>query len=72
MILFLLTKQPYITIRQMSVQLHISQRKISRILKLLRETGIIIRVGSDRKGYWKINDKYKKQRYFLIKDISKI
>jgi predicted HTH transcriptional regulator len=32
----------------------VSPRKISRIIKRLRESGKIVRIGSDRKGYWEI------------------
>lgn len=32
-----------------------STRKISRLIKKLRENEKIKRIGSDRKGYWKIN-----------------
>ena len=37
--------------------LYTSVRKINRIMKGLKEKGIIVRVGSDRKGYWEIQDK---------------
>ena len=43
------------TAKQMSISLNISTRKISRIVKQLKDTGKIERIGSDRKGYWKIN-----------------
>lgn len=43
-----------ITAKQMSEQMDISARKVSRLIKALKENGKIIRVGSDRKGYWKI------------------
>lgn len=36
-------------------QLGMSTRKISRIIKELRESEIITRMGSSRKGYWKVN-----------------
>ena len=53
-VLNLLEKQPEITAKKMSEQLSMSPRKISRIIKRLRENNIIIRIGSDRKGYWEI------------------
>ena len=52
----LLKKDPYITAREMSAYTGFSARKISRIMRELRETGRIVRVGSPRKGYWKIKD----------------
>lgn len=48
-------KQPDLTAKEMSENLGISTRKISRIIRKLKEEGKITRVGSDRKGYWKIN-----------------
>lgn len=53
-VLSLLEKQPEITAKKMSEQLSMSPRKISRIIKRLRENNTIIRIGSDRKGYWEI------------------
>ena len=53
-VLGLLEENAAITARQMAEQLDISTRKVSRLIKALKESGKIIRVGSDRKGYWKI------------------
>ncbi len=53
-ILEMIAKQPEATAKQLSEISGISQRQISRIVKSLRESGKIISVGSDRKGYWKI------------------
>ena len=46
----ILEKNPSITAKQMNI----SSRKVSRLIKELKEKGKIIRIGSDRKGYWKI------------------
>ena len=54
-ILLLLEKEPDITAKKLSEKTGFSTRKISRIIKKLRESGKIIRIGSDRKGYWEIN-----------------
>ena len=54
-ILLLIEKEPGLTAKQMSEQTGFSTRKISRIVKELRESGQIARVGSARKGYWMIN-----------------
>lgn len=43
-----------ITAQQMAKQMGISPRKVSRLIRALKESGKIVRVGSDRKGYWKI------------------
>ena len=50
----LLEENASVTAKQMAEQMEISTRKVSRIIKELKERGKIIRVGSDRKGYWKI------------------
>ena len=55
-ILNIIKSNPYITANRMSSNLNMSTRKISRIIKKLRESGKIKRIGSDRKGYWKINE----------------
>ena len=52
----LLAKKPYITAKEMSMQTGFSTRKISRIMRDLREAGKIVRVGSSRKGYWEMKD----------------
>ena len=53
-VLTLLRMQSNITAKKISEQTGFSTRKINRIIKELRETGVIIRVGSNKKGYWKI------------------
>ena len=55
-ILYLIKEHPDITAKEMRKQTGFSTRKISRIIKELRETGRIIRIGSDRKGYWKTGE----------------
>lgn len=49
-----LIKNPYITQNQLSDFIGISKRSIIKNMKNLKEKNIIQRVGSDRKGYWKI------------------
>ena len=53
-VLNMLIKQPSITANELAENLKVSPRKISRIIKDLRESGLIVRIGSTRKGYWKI------------------
>ncbi|WP_461878500.1 RNA-binding domain-containing protein [Fusicatenibacter sp.] len=55
-ILEILEKNAAITAKEIAVQMNISPRKVSRLIKTLKESGKIIRVGSDRKGYWKIQN----------------
>jgi len=54
-VLLLLKEEPDITAKKMSEQTGLSNRKISRIIRELRESEMIIRIGSSRKGYWEIN-----------------
>lgn len=54
-VLLLLKEEPDITAKKMSEQTGLSTRKISRIIRELRESEMIIRIGSSRKGYWEIN-----------------
>ena len=49
-----LIDNPYITQAKLSELLGISKRSIIKNMKNLKDRGIIYRVGSDRKGYWKI------------------
>lgn len=53
-LLNILGKNASITAKQIAEQMNISPRKVSRLVKSLKESGKIVRVGSDRKGYWKI------------------
>lgn len=55
-VLLILKKEPDLTAKKISERIGFSTRKISRIIKNLRETGRITRIGSDRKGHWKINE----------------
>lgn len=54
-ILKLLIDDPGYTAVILSEKLSLSRKTISERIKKLRENKIIERVGSDRKGYWKIN-----------------
>ena len=56
----LIQSKPEITIRELSANLKLSVRTVNRIMKQLRESGKITRIGSDRKGYWQINEEGKK------------
>ena len=50
----LLRIRPDIRTAEISKELGISLRTVSRILKRLRENGKIKRIGSDKKGYWEV------------------
>ena len=47
---------PNVTIRRLIKITHLSESGISKNIRILKELGIIERVGSDRKGYWKVKD----------------
>jgi len=49
-------KNPYITIRELSETLALSERTIKNHLAMLKKTELIIRIGSDKTGYWEIQD----------------
>ena len=53
-ILDLIIENSKITQIQMAKRLGVTRSTISLNLKILKEKGIIKRVGSDRNGYWKI------------------
>lgn len=53
-ILNILRKTPDVTQKELSEKTNTSLRTVKRIIQQLKEKDIIERVGSDRKGYWKI------------------
>lgn len=53
-LLELLMMNPGQTVDAYAEQLKVSSRTVDRSLKSLKEKGIIIRIGSARKGYWRI------------------
>lgn len=54
-LLLLLAEDPGYTMPKLSEKMGISRKTVAQRLKQLKEKGIIERIGSDRKGYWKIN-----------------
>ena len=53
-ILNLLAVDPAYTTTFLAESLSLSRKTVSLRLKMLKENGLIERVGSDRKGYWKL------------------
>lgn len=53
-LLQLLSVDPGLTVTQLAEQMNVSRKTVASLLKKLKENGTIERVGSDRKGYWKI------------------
>ena len=50
----LIMQNPKMTVKQLSEALGLSEKTIKLRLTLLKKEGIIIRVGNNRAGYWKI------------------
>ena len=53
-LLTLLTEDPGYTIPQLAERLSVHRKTVAARLKKLKEAGLIERIGSDRKGYWKL------------------
>lgn len=53
-LLGLLLEDPGYTMPQLADKLKISRKTVATRLKSLKEKGVVKRIGSDRKGYWKI------------------
>lgn len=53
-VLMLLIEDPSYTYNALSKKLNVSRKTVSVKIKSMKEKGIIERVGSDTKGYWKI------------------
>jgi predicted HTH transcriptional regulator len=59
-ILKLIVFNNYITIKEMAKKLKISETAIQNNLSKLKAAGIVIRIGSDKSGHWKIIDNQQK------------
>jgi fido (protein-threonine AMPylation protein) len=53
----LIKENPSITAEEIKVKLNISIATVKRKIKILKEKGIITRIGSDKTGIWQINEK---------------
>jgi ATP-dependent DNA helicase RecG len=53
-ILKLIISNSYITIKEMAEKIKISETAIQNNLSKLKTAGIIVRIGSDKSGQWKI------------------
>ena len=56
-LLLFLIEDPVYTVSQLSEKMEVSRKTVAQKMKKLKEKGIIELIGSDRKGYWKINNK---------------
>lgn len=55
--LAIITEEPSITQSELKDKLQISLMSVKRLMKVLQDNGMIERIGSNRKGYWKITRK---------------
>lgn len=55
--LAIITEEPSITQSELKDKLQISLMSVKRVMKALQDKGMIERIGSNRKGYWKITKK---------------
>lgn len=55
--LAIITEEPSITQSELKDKLQISLMSVKRLMKALQDNGMIERIGSNRKGYWKITKK---------------
>lgn len=55
-LLKLLSEDPGYTYQELASKLNIGRCSVYNRLKALKKKGMIERIGSDKKGYWKIND----------------
>lgn len=52
-VLEILDDNPLVTYMEIADKLSVSRKTVSQKIKMLKDKGIIIRVGSAKKGYWK-------------------
>ncbi len=53
-LLTLLTEDPGYTMPQLAERMSVSRKTVAARLKKLKDAGLIERIGSDHKGYWKL------------------
>ena len=53
-ILSLLRENPSLTLAELASQLNVNEKTIRRDLTLLRQQGLVLREGSDKKGLWRV------------------
>ena len=53
-VLLTLSEVPSITYDELAKRLNVPRRTVAREIKILRDKGAIVRVGTNRSGYWKV------------------
>lgn len=54
-ILEMIRENPSITICELSEKMYYTENKIKRVIRECKESSRLIRMGSSRSGYWKVN-----------------
>ena len=54
--ILLIKECPDISTQEIAEQIGISKRTVLRNINTLKEKGILVRCGSNTKGYWKLNN----------------
>ena len=55
-IISLLKTTSQITLKEIATKVGINQATVSRNINKLKQLGLIERIGSDKTGFWKVND----------------
>ncbi|MBQ0062412.1 MAG: Fic family protein [Prevotella sp.] len=55
-VLALLMKDGGLTMMQLAKKMHLSESGIKKILASLKSLGLIVRIGSNKTGYWQVNE----------------
>lgn len=55
-IIFEIKKEPKVTNKELQERLGVGESTVYRATKKLKDYGMIDRIGSDKNGYWKINE----------------
>ncbi len=55
-VLYEITRSPEMTQPQLAIELGLGKTTIQNVISLLKERGYISRVGSNKKGYWKVKE----------------
>ena len=58
-ILDIINKNNKITIKEISKKTSMSKSGVKRIIRIMKEEGVLLRIGSDRNGCWQIKTKDK-------------
>ncbi|MCG8601818.1 MAG: winged helix-turn-helix domain-containing protein [Verrucomicrobiales bacterium] len=57
-ILVCLTREPSITVRNLSLQVGITERSVQRILSDLEQSGVVTRTKEGRRNHYKVNEDF--------------